>query len=58
LQTMVEGITKNLAIDDAEARDDGFRDHNIVAMIGGALAAELGEEEGFQIGIISLQLKC
>jgi hypothetical protein len=55
---MVEGITKNLAIDDAEARDDGFRDHNIVAMIGGALAAELGEEEGFQIGIISLQLKC
>jgi hypothetical protein len=57
LQATVEGMTRNLALEDAKVADVGLRGHNIAAMRGGALAAESVEQEGLQVGLISLELK-
>jgi hypothetical protein len=45
-------------LDDAKPGDDSFNDNNIIALRSGASSVEPAEEEGFHIGIISLQLKC
>jgi hypothetical protein len=58
LQVTIDKMTRNLALEDVEAGDVGFRDHNIVALRGGAPAAELVEQEGLQVGLMTLKLKC
>jgi hypothetical protein len=45
LQKTVEGIMKNLGLEDAEVGIAGFKDHNIATMLDMALAAESAEQE-------------
>jgi hypothetical protein len=50
-------MTRNMALNDANVGDVGIKDQSIAAMRGGASTLEPTQEEGFQVGIISLQLK-
>jgi hypothetical protein len=46
LQATVEGMTRNLALDDDKEGNDGIKDHSIPAMRGGALAPEPAQGDG------------
>jgi hypothetical protein len=57
LQATMEGMTKNLALEDAEVGDVGLRAYNTAAMRGGASVAKSVKKEGLHVGLMSLELK-
>ena len=57
LQATMEGMTKNLALEDAEVGDVGLRAYNTAAMRGGALVAKSIKKEGLNVGLLLLELK-
>jgi hypothetical protein len=58
LQATIEGMTRNLVLDNAEAREYGLTDHNIAPMRDSASTAKEALEDSLQTGVMSLQLKC
>jgi hypothetical protein len=46
LQKKVEGLTRNLTLEDIEARDAGVSVENVAAMRGGTLAIESAGQKG------------